>query len=85
MTDGGSEEHDLVKPVDLATTYAGGVSSAELRTGGYEVNFIFNASENSKLVFKDIGEKPLADGFSLQWSVQDGVDPANEKLTFQTK
>jgi hypothetical protein len=82
---GGRARQNLTDPVNPSVAHADGISFAEFRIESYQIEFTVTPSENSKLVFKDSGEAPLADGFGLQWTVNEGADPAEERLSFEAK
>lgn len=69
-----------------ATAYPEGFNSVEIRTEGYAgLGFQLDASENSKIVLEDKGDRPLHKGFSLIWTVNENADPKAEQFTIGTK
>ena len=74
---------DTLNPAEKAKD---GFSAAEIRTTGYGGNtWELTATPKSILRFEDKGERPLYDGFSIQWTVKEGADPAAEKFTIAHK
>lgn len=74
---------DTMNPADKAKD---GFTFAEIRTEGYGgLRWELTASPKSIIRFEDKGERPLYNGFSVQWTVNEGADPAAEKFTIKYK
>ena len=74
---------DTMNPAEKAKD---GFTAAEIRTEGYGgYNCELTASPKSILRFEDKGERQLYNGFSIQWTVKEGADPAAEKFTISHK
>lgn len=86
LTSGKRAKIEFIDNINPATTHPEGFLAAEIRTEGYGgVNFELASTPKSKITFEDKGENPLWKTISLQWRVDEGADPATEKLTFGAK
>lgn len=73
---------EFLEETNPAVAVAEAISSAKIETDGYAgIEFTLQASEKSKLTFDDKGSRPLWKGFTLRWTVNEGVDTATQKLT----
>lgn len=74
---------DTMNPAEKAKD---GFTSAEIRTEGYGGHsWELTATPKSILRFEDKPERALYNGFSIQWTVKEGADPATEKFTIAHK
>ncbi|QTN33967.1 hypothetical protein HZ994_17135 [Akkermansiaceae bacterium] len=77
---------DFLDTMNLHEKTKDGFVSAEIRTEGYGgLRWNLTASPKSKLHFEDKGDRPVWNGFSISWSVNEGADPAAEKFTIEYK
>jgi len=74
---------DAMNPAEKAKD---GFSTAEIRTEGYGgLRWNLTASPKSTLRFEDKKERPLWNGFSITWTLNEGADPTAEKFTISHK
>lgn len=86
MPKGEKVKLDFLDTMNLADKTKDGFASAEIRTEGYGgLRWNLTASPKSTLRFKDKGERPIWNGFTVEWSVNEGADPAAEKFTIEHK
>ncbi len=77
---------DFLDEGNPATVAPDWFTEAEIKTEGYGgIGFEIKSSFKSKFNFEDKGEKPLWNGFTLRWTVNDGAEPTAEKFTIIPK
>ena len=77
---------DFLDEGNPAAVAPDGFTEAEIKTEGYGgIGFEIKSSFKSKFNFEDKGEKPLWNGFTLRWTVNDGAEPTAEKFTIIPK
>lgn len=80
------EKLKFLEETNPAITVSEALTNAQIETDGYGgIEIALQASEKSKLTFDDKGSRPLWKGFTLRWTVEDGVDTATQKLTIIAK
>lgn len=86
LAKGEKSKIEFLDEANPAETAKAGFTSAEIRTEAYDaLGFEITASEKSTLTFADKGAKPLWNGFTISWAVNEGADPTTQKLTIATK
>ncbi len=69
-----------------ATVVGESISRLDFKTDGFDNHeFEIQTTDKAKLTFEDQGSKPLWNGFSLQWKVDEGADAATQKITITAR
>ena len=62
------------------------MSELDFKTDAFDnKDFTVTTTEKAKLTFEDLGSKPIWNGFTLRWKVDEGVDAAAQKLTITAR
>jgi hypothetical protein len=80
------EKIEFLEEKNPATTVGEPISRLEFTTDGFNNHdFEIQTTDKAKLTFQDDGTKPLWNGFTLRWRVDEGADPKSQKLTITAK
>jgi hypothetical protein len=62
------------------------MSKLDFKTDAFDNHlFEIETTDKAALTFADLGAKPIWNGFTLRWRVDEGADPATQKLTITAR
>lgn len=77
---------EFLEETNPATAVGESMSRLDFKTDAFDNNeFEIQTTDKAKLTFADIGTKPIWNGFTLHWKVDEGADAATQKLTITAK
>lgn len=80
------EKIEFLDEVNPATVVGEPMSSLEFTTDGFNNHdFEIQTTDKATLTFEDGGTKPLWNGFTLLWKIDEGADHKTQKLTITAK
>lgn len=77
---------EFLEETNPATTVGEPMTRLDFTTDAFDnKEFEIQTSEKAKLTFSDQGSKPLWNGFTLYWRIDEGADAATQKITITAR
>lgn len=84
-----SRKRDKIEFLDEtnpATAVGEAMSKLDFKTDAFDNHeFEIQSTDKAKLIFADLGTKPIWNGFTLHWKIDEGADEKTQKLTITAK
>jgi len=77
---------EFLEETNPATVIGESIARLDFKTDAFDnKEFEILTTDKAKLTFEDSGSKPLWNGFTLRWRVDEGADAATQKLTITAR
>lgn len=77
---------EFLEETNPATTIGESIARLDFKTDAFDnKEFEIQTTDKAKLTFEDLGTKPIWNGFTLRWKVDEGADAATQKLTITAR
>ncbi len=77
---------EFLEETNPATAIGESLAKLDFQTDAFDnKDFEIITTDKAKLTFEDLGTKPLWNGFTLRWRVNEGADAATQKLTITAR
>ena len=77
---------EFLEEANPATTVGEAMTRLDFTTDAFDNHeFEIQTTDKAKLTFADQGSKPIWNGFTLHWKVDEGADAATQKLTITAR
>lgn len=77
---------EFLDETNPATVVGEAMSKLDFKTDAFDnKEFEIETTDKAKLTFADLGSKPIWNGFTLHWRIDEGADPKPQKLTITAR